>query len=74
MRGFVRARSFIPGINIGEGAILGLGSVATHDLEPFGIYAGMPAKKVKERLRSSVPEASRYASRPQSASVVSRRE
>ena len=45
-----------PGVNAGDGAILGLGSVATRDLEPFGIYAGNPAVKVKERLRSAVPE------------------
>ena len=29
-----------PGVNVGEGAILALGPVATKDLEPFGIYAG----------------------------------
>jgi len=46
-----------PGVNVGEGAILALGSVATKDLEPFGIYAGVPARKVKERLRSAIPPA-----------------
>lgn len=46
-----------PGVNVGYGAILALGSVATRDLEPFGIYAGMPARKVKERPRSAVPSA-----------------
>lgn len=40
-----------PGVNIGEGAILGLASVATRDLEPWGVYAGSPASKVKERKR-----------------------
>lgn len=45
-----------PGVNVGNGAILGLGSVATKDLLPFGIYAGVPARKVKERLRSAAPE------------------
>lgn len=44
-----------PGVNVGAGAILALGSVATRDLEPFGIYAGVPARKVKERARSAVP-------------------
>jgi putative colanic acid biosynthesis acetyltransferase WcaF len=46
-----------PGVNVGDGAILALGSVATKDLEPFGIYAGVPARKVKERLRSAIPPA-----------------
>lgn len=46
-----------PGVNVGNGAILALGAVATRDLEPFGIYAGIPARKVKERPRNSVPAA-----------------
>ena len=53
---WVCARAIVsPGINVGDGAILGLGSIATRHLEPFGIYAGVPARKIKERLRSSVP-------------------
>ncbi|MGD0893175.1 MAG: putative colanic acid biosynthesis acetyltransferase [Terracidiphilus sp.] len=40
-----------PGVNIGEGAVLGLGSVATRELEAWGVYAGIPAVKVKERKR-----------------------
>jgi putative colanic acid biosynthesis acetyltransferase WcaF len=43
--------SVSPGVNVGEGAVLGLGSVATRDLEPWGVYAGLPAVKVKERKR-----------------------
>jgi putative colanic acid biosynthesis acetyltransferase WcaF len=38
-----------PGVSVGEGAVLGMGSVATRDLEPWGVYAGVPAVKVKER-------------------------
>lgn len=43
--------SVAPGVCLGEGAVLGLGSVATRDLEPWGIYAGVPAVKVKVRKR-----------------------
>ncbi|MDR3745731.1 MAG: putative colanic acid biosynthesis acetyltransferase [Acidobacteriaceae bacterium] len=43
--------SVAPGINTGEGAVLALGSVATRDLEPWSVYAGVPAVKVKERKR-----------------------
>lgn len=43
--------SVAPGVNIGEGAVLGLGSVATRDLEPWGVYAGTPAVKIRERTR-----------------------
>ena len=51
--------SVAPGANVGEGAVLGLGSVATRDLEPWTVYAGVPAVKVKERVRrdGSHPEA-----------------
>jgi putative colanic acid biosynthesis acetyltransferase WcaF len=41
--------SVAPGVNIGEGAVLGLGSVATKDLDPWTVYAGTPAVKIKER-------------------------
>lgn len=41
--------SVAPGVNVGEGAVLGLASVATRDMEPWSVYAGSPAVKVKER-------------------------
>jgi putative colanic acid biosynthesis acetyltransferase WcaF len=40
-------------VNVGEGAVPGLGSVATRNLEPWTVYAGVPAVKVKERQRTS---------------------
>ena len=43
--------SVAPGVDVGEGAVLGLGSVATRDLEPWTIYGGVPAVKLKERRR-----------------------
>lgn len=54
---WVCARAIVsPGVNLGNGAILGLGAIATKDLEAFGIYAGAPARKVKERERAALPE------------------
>ena len=44
--------SVMPGVTIGEGAVLGLGSVASRDLEPWSVYAGLPARKIRERKRS----------------------
>jgi len=41
--------SVAPGVNLGEGAVLGLASVATHDLEAWTVYAGSPAVKIKPR-------------------------
>lgn len=43
--------SVAPGVNVGEGAVLGLGSVATRDLTQWTIYAGSPAIEIKERLQ-----------------------
>jgi putative colanic acid biosynthesis acetyltransferase WcaF len=48
---WVCARATVqPGVNLGEGAILALASVATHDLEPWTVYAGVPARKIKDRV------------------------
>jgi putative colanic acid biosynthesis acetyltransferase WcaF len=44
--------SVCPGVSVGEGAVLGLASVATRDLDPWSVYAGSPARKVKERRRT----------------------
>jgi putative colanic acid biosynthesis acetyltransferase WcaF len=47
---WICARAMVaPGVNVGEGAVLGLGSVATRDLEPWTVYAGSPAAVVKKR-------------------------
>jgi acetyltransferase-like isoleucine patch superfamily enzyme len=37
-------------VNVGEGAVLALGSVATHNLEPWTVYGGVPAKPLKKRV------------------------
>jgi putative colanic acid biosynthesis acetyltransferase WcaF len=46
--------SVAPGVSLEEGAILGLGSVATRNLEAWTIYAGVPAVKVKQRQRHAL--------------------
>jgi putative colanic acid biosynthesis acetyltransferase WcaF len=48
---WISARSTVgPGVTVGEGAVLGLGGVATHDLEPWTIYLGAPAMPVRTRV------------------------
>ncbi len=37
------------GITIGENAIIGAGAVVTKDVPPNTVYAGVPAKKLKDR-------------------------
>jgi putative colanic acid biosynthesis acetyltransferase WcaF len=39
------------GVRVSEGAVLGLGAVATKDLEPWTIYGGIPARKLRARPR-----------------------
>jgi putative colanic acid biosynthesis acetyltransferase WcaF len=39
-----------PGVTFGSHAVLTAGSVATKNLEPFGIYRGNPAELVKQRV------------------------
>ena len=38
-----------PGVHLAEGSLLQMGSVLTRSTEPQGIYAGIPARRVKER-------------------------
>lgn len=35
---------------IGNGAIIGAGAVVTHDIEPYSIVAGNPAKVIRKRF------------------------
>jgi maltose O-acetyltransferase len=44
------ARSMIlPGVTVGEGAIVSAGAVVTRDCRPLSIYAGVPARLVGHR-------------------------
>jgi maltose O-acetyltransferase len=44
--------TIIPGVTVGEGAIIGMGSVVTKDVPPLAIVGGNPAKVVKYRDKS----------------------
>jgi acetyltransferase-like isoleucine patch superfamily enzyme len=39
----------MPGVTLGEGSVVGAGSVVTQDTEPWTIYVGSPAKPIKAR-------------------------
>ncbi|MBE5916756.1 MAG: hypothetical protein E7273_07915 [Pseudobutyrivibrio ruminis] len=41
----------LPGVEIGEGSSVGAMSMCAKSLEPWGIYVGAPAKKIKDRSK-----------------------
>ncbi|MBY6683241.1 acyltransferase [Rhodococcus sp. BP-316] len=49
-RVYIASRSTIlPGVAIGEGAVVAAGAVVTRNVEPFTIVGGVPARKIGER-------------------------
>jgi len=42
------------GVKVGNGAIIGAGSVVTKNVKPFEVVAGNPAKHIKWRFNNSV--------------------
>jgi putative colanic acid biosynthesis acetyltransferase WcaF len=51
---WIGAKSTVcPGVVCSSHAVLAVGSVATKNLEPYSIYQGNPAVKIKERILSA---------------------
>lgn len=42
--------SICQGVRIGDGAVIGAGSLVNRDVEPYAVYAGIPAKKIRMRF------------------------
>ena len=42
-----------PGVRIGEGAIVAMGSIVTKDIEPYQIVGGIPAKFISSRFSAA---------------------
>lgn len=54
---FVGANAVImPGVHVGEGAVVGAQAVVLGDVEPWTINVGIPARTVKERPRERMLE------------------
>jgi acetyltransferase-like isoleucine patch superfamily enzyme len=47
--------TILPGVRIGKGAVVASGSVVTKNLEPYGIYGGVPARKIGMRETNQHP-------------------
>lgn len=46
----------MPGITIGEGAVIASGAIVTKDVAPYTVVAGNPAKVVKQRFSEAVTQ------------------
>jgi len=41
----------MPGVNIGDGCVIGAGAVVTKDIPAYSVAVGVPAKVIKSRLK-----------------------
>lgn len=46
----------LPGVTIGTGGVIGAGAVVTHDVEPYAIVAGTPARFVRWRFDPEIAQ------------------
>lgn len=46
----------LDGVTIGEGAVIGAGTVVYKDVEPYAVYAGNPMRFIRNRFSSDVIE------------------
>lgn len=44
----------MPGVSIGDGAIIGTRALVTKDVEPYSIVGGVPAKEIRKRFEPDV--------------------
>ncbi len=52
----------LPGVTIGEGAVVAAGAVVSHDVEPYTLAGGVPAKRIGDRpspMTYKLPESGR---------------
>lgn len=41
--------TIMPGVTLGDGCVIGAGAVVTHDVPPYAVAAGIPAKVIRFR-------------------------
>ena len=49
--------TILSGVTIGQGAIVGAGALVAHDIPPYAIVGGVPAKVIKYRFSSDIIQA-----------------
>jgi acetyltransferase-like isoleucine patch superfamily enzyme len=50
----------LPGVDLGEGVAVGALSLITRPLEPWGICAGTPVRRIRDRSKALLNEERRY--------------
>lgn len=46
----------MPGVTIGNGAVVAANAVVTHDVEPYTIVGGVPARKIRDRFPDDIKQ------------------
>ena len=46
--------TILPGVTIGEGAIVATGAIVTKDVEPYTLVGGIPAKEIRKRKADQI--------------------
>jgi phosphonate metabolism protein (transferase hexapeptide repeat family) len=44
----------LPGVTIGNGAVVAAGAIVTHDVDPYTVVAGVPAEPIRRRFSPEV--------------------
>jgi maltose O-acetyltransferase len=47
--------TLLPGVTVGEGCVVGAGAVVTSDCDPGGVYAGVPARRIRDVAGFAAP-------------------